>query len=73
MVGMMQILIWLGCTVVVLLGIITLQIGMASAKEKKGELIALGYAAVVIGIAAAVVCFGLGETMAASISSNAPF
>jgi len=70
---MLQILIWLGCTVVVLLGIITLQIGLASTKEKKGELVALGYAAVAIGLVAAVICFGLGETMAASIGGSSPF
>lgn len=59
---LLQVLVWLGCATVVLLGIITLQIGLASAKEKKGELIALGYIAVIIGLGAAVICYGIAET-----------
>lgn len=60
--ALLQVLVWLGCATVVLLGIITLQIGLASAKEKKGELIALGYIAVIIGLVAAVICYGVAET-----------
>lgn len=73
MLGMMQVLVWLGCTVVVLLGLVTLQVGLASSNPKKGELIALGYAAVIIGVGAAVICFGISETHIANMGNTGPF
>lgn len=67
MVGLLQIIIWMGCVYLILKGISVLQTGLASGNEKKGELLALGYAAVIIAIGAAVVFFGLAETQVASL------
>lgn len=70
MLEMMQVIIWLGCAIVVLLGIIALQIGLASPNPRKGELLAVGYGAILLALIVAVICFGVSETLVANFDSG---
>jgi len=70
MVGMLQIITYLLAFYLVMKGVEILQIALASAREKRSAMIALGVLCIVACVIAAIAFVVMQDNMAQSVSSN---
>lgn len=70
MVGMLQIITYMLAFYLILKGFEILQIGLASSRDNRGGLIALGTLCVIACVIAAIAFVAMQESMASSISSG---
>jgi Na+(H+)/acetate symporter ActP len=71
MIGMLQILTYLLALYLVMKGIEILQIGLASARQNRSDLIAIGVLSVIVCIAGASFFVVMQDNQAQSVSSSA--